>query len=316
MKIIDKTPLLDEKGELAMVQRVQGMLKYGFNWPNELQAQKAIITFFDRQLEKGYTLIRNMTLGASGIVVPMILLGPTGIYVIDVTFLRGRYEARGSAWNEEAGDGYKPAEVNLVQRTLRMANAVKKFIERQGVKLPVPIEPVLISGNPGLHIESVKPAIRVLMIDGIKSFVTGLSTAAIVLRPGAVHEFTERIVNPRPAKKEGIPGIPAISEEKTQPPQNVSRARAIFEAAEDAKPFNPADFDFAMAEEGTAMETMIPSVQETDPATPLPDSRPQAQRVLGMTRPQLALIAVLAIALVCILAVFAYILFSPNPLLP
>jgi len=316
MKIIDKTPLLDEKGELAMVQRVQGMLKYGFNWPNELQAQKAIITFFDRQLEKGYTLIRNMTLGASGIVVPIILLGPTGIYVIDVTFLRGRYEARGNAWNEEAGDGYKPAEVNLIQRTLRMANAVKKFIERQGVKLPSPIEPVLISGNPGMHIESVKPAIRVLMIDGIKSFVTGLSTAAIVLRPEAVHEFTERVVNPRPAKREATPGIPAIAEEKTQPPQNVSRARAIFEAAEDAKPFNPADFDFAMADEEAAMETMTPSAQESNPVTSLPDPTPQAQRILGMTRPQLAIVAVLAIVLLCILAVFDYILFSPTPLLP
>ena len=316
MKIIDKTPLLDEKGELGMVQRVQGMLKYGFNWPNELQAQKAIITFFDRQLEKGYTLIRNMTLGASGIVVPMILLGPTGIYAIDVTYLRGRYEARGNAWNEEAGDGYKPAEVNLIQRTSRMANAVKKFIERQGVKLPVPVEPVLISGNPGMHIESVKPAIRVLMIDGIKSFVTGLSTAPIVLRPEAVHEFTERIVNPRPPKKEVTPGIPAISEEKTRPPQNVSRARAIFEAADEAKPFNPEDFDFAMVDEEAAMEAMTPSIQESNPATSLPDPTPQAQRVLGMTRAQLAMISVLAIALLCILAVFAYILFSPNPLLP
>lgn len=316
MKIIDKTPLLDEKGELGMVQRVQGMLKYGFGWPNELQAQKAIITFFDRQLEKGYTLIRNMTLGASGIVVPMILLGPTGIYVIDVTFLRGRYEARGNAWNEEAGDGYKPAEVNLIQRTLRMANAVKKFIERQGVKLPVSIEPVLISGNPGMHIESVKPAIRVLMIDGIKSFVAGLTTAPIVLRPEAVHEFTERIVNPRPPKKEGMPGIPAISEEKTQPPQNVSRARAIFDAAEEVKPFNPADFDFAMADEEAAMKAMPPPIPESNPATPLTDPAPQGQKVLGMTRPQLAIIAVLAIALLCILAVFAYILFSPNPVLP
>ncbi len=316
MKIIDKTPLLDEKGELGMVQRVQGMLKYGFGWPNELQAQKAIITFFDRQLEKGYTLIRNMTLGASGIVVPMILLGPTGIYVIDVTFLRGRYEARGNAWNEEAGDGYKPSEVNLIQRTLRMANAVKKFIERQGVKLPVSIEPVLISGNPGMHIESVKPAIRVLMIDGIKSFVAGLTTAPIVLRPEAVHEFTERIVNPRPPKKEGMPGIPAISEEKTQPPQNVSRARAIFDAAEEVKPFNPADFDFAMADEEAAMKAMPPPISESNPATPLTDTAPQGQKVLGMTRPQLAIIAVLAIALLCILAVFAYILFSPNPVLP
>lgn len=64
MKIIDKTPLVNEKGELGVRQRFQGMLKFGFNWPTELEAQKAIVTFFDRQLEKGYTLIRNMTLGA------------------------------------------------------------------------------------------------------------------------------------------------------------------------------------------------------------------------------------------------------------
>jgi len=316
MKIIDKTPLLNEKGELGFVQRVQGILKYGFDWPSELEAQKAIITFFDRQLEKGYTLIRNMPLGASGIVVPIILLGPTGIHVIHVTYLRGRYEARGNSWNEEAGDGYKPAEVNLIQHTSRMANALKKFIERQGVKLPVPIEPVLISGNPGLHIESVKPAVRVLMIDGIKSFVTGLSTASAVLRPEAVHEFTERIVNPRPPKKDTALGMPATAEEKTQPPQNVSRARAIFDAAEEAKPFDPADFDFAMTDEEATMEAGSPSLEESSPAAPYARPTSQAKRVLGMTRPQLLVIAALAIALLCILAVFAYVFFGSNPILP
>jgi hypothetical protein len=40
MKIIDKTPLLNEKGELGIAQRLQGMLQFGFNWPNELQAQR------------------------------------------------------------------------------------------------------------------------------------------------------------------------------------------------------------------------------------------------------------------------------------
>jgi hypothetical protein len=112
MKIIDKTPLVNEKGEFSMPQRIQGMLRFGFNWPTELETQKAIVTFFDRQLEKGYTLIRNITLGASGITVPLILLGPTGIYVIHVTYLRGRYEARGNTWNEESGNGYKPAAAN------------------------------------------------------------------------------------------------------------------------------------------------------------------------------------------------------------
>ena len=321
MKIIDKTPLVNEKGELGVLQRFQGMFKFGFNWPTELEAQKAIVTFFDRQLEKGYTLIRNMTLGASGITVPMILLGPAGIYVIHVTYLRGRYEAKGNAWNEEAGNGFKPASVNLIQQTSRMAAAVKAFIERQGGKLPLAIEPVLIAANPGLHIESSKPAVRVMMIDGIKPFATSLATAQRVLSAEAVHEFTERIVNPRPPKKEGVAApVPraAWEEEKTQPPQSqqASRARAIFDASEEAKPFNPADFDFEMVDEAEVMDTLAPSEMDSSAQEVLSPPAPQRKRVLGMTPGQWIVIAVLGIAFVGILAVFAYLVLSSIPLLP
>lgn len=320
MKIIDKTPLVNEKGELGVLQRVQGMLKYGFNWPTELEAQKAIVTFFDRNLEKGYTLIRNMTLGASGITVPLILLGPPGIYVIHVTFLRGRYEARGDAWNEAAGDGYKPAPINLIQRTARMAAAVKAFIERQGVKLPIDIEPVLIAANPGLHIESVRPAIRVMMIDGIKSFVTGLATGQPVLRAEAVHEFTERIVNPRPVRKDTAAPVAAPraawEEEKTQPPQRVSRARAIFDASEEAKPFNPADFDFDMVDEDSAIEAFSAAETGASPAESTPSPSTARRGALGMTSSQWMVIAGLGAALICVLAVFAYLVYSSLPNLP
>lgn len=321
MKIIDKTPLVNEKGELGFVQRIQGMSTYGFNWPTELRAQKAIITYFDRQLEKGYTLIRNVTLGASGITVPMILLGPTGIYVIHVTFLRGRFEARGDSWNEESGDGYRPASVNLIQQTSRMASAVRAFIERQGVKVPVKIEPVLIAANPGLHIESVKPSIRVMMIDGIKSFVSGIAAGEPVLRPEAVHEFTERIVNPRPPKKGPMAAPvavarPAWQEEITQPPQRGSRARAIFDAAEEAKPFNPADFDFEMIDEEAALEAFPASPGETSSEEALPRPALQRRRFLGMTSRQLTILAALVAALICVTAVFAYLVLSSLPLLP
>jgi len=324
MKIIDKTPLIDENGKLGILQQIQGMLKYGFSWPTELEAQKAIITFFDRKLEKGYTLIRNMPLGASGIVVPIILLGPPGIYVIYVTYLRGRYEVRTNAWNEESGDGYKPASVNLVQTTIRMANAVRAFIERQGVKLPIEIEPVLIAANPGLHVESVRPAIKVVMIDGVRSFVSGLAKNGTILKPEAVHEFTERIVNPRSPKK-GAPALP-VSEQlashavPTQPPPGgeVSRARAIFDASEEAQPFSPADFDFAMADEETDHETLPASASvESSPAQPIPGPAPQRKGFLGMTRLQLLIVALLAVSLLCILAVFAVLIFfGPTLILP
>ena len=313
MKIIDKTPLLDEKGELGFVQRFQGMLQFGFSWPNELQAQKAIITYFDRQLEKGYTLIRNYSLGQSGIMVPIILLGPTGIYVIHITYLRGRYEVKGDTWNVESGEGYKPAPINLIQRTMRMGKAVRAFIERQGVQVPVEIEPVLIGGDPGLHIESVRPAIKVMMIDGIKSFVANLQTGRPMLSNEQVFEFTERIINPRPPKKAGAAHVaasamePSASWEEEPSPQEVSRARAIFDASQDAKPFDPADFDFAMGDE-RAFEITPPAsnVIESSPAQPLPRGRPRSNRILGMTPGQLAVLAGLALALVCITAGFVY----------
>ena len=211
MKIVDKTPLVNEKGELGFVERIQGMLKFGFNWPNELAAQGVIIAFFERQLGKGYTLIRNLTLGESGIMIPIVLLGPTGIQVIQVTYLRGRYQAKGDSWNIESGNDYKPAPINLIQRTSRMARALQAYIERQGVKIPVEIDAVLIAGDAGLHIESERPAIKVMMIDGIKPFVSGLSTAPPVMSPEAVFDMTEHVLNPRPPKKE--PVAPAAPEE-------------------------------------------------------------------------------------------------------
>ncbi|HJS20493.1 MAG TPA: NERD domain-containing protein [Anaerolineales bacterium] len=301
MKIIDKTPLLNEKGELGFFQRIQGMMKFGYDWPSELQAQKAIITYFDRQLEKGYTLIRNYTLGKSGITVPIILLGPTGIHVIHVAYLKGRYEASGEAWNQAAGDGYKPASVNLVQQTMRMARAVKAFIERQGVKVPVEVEPVLIAGDPGLHIQTNRPAIRILMIDGVKSFVSNLVTAQPTLSAESVYEFTERLLNPRPPRKPsaGVPSAPEQPLSAEPPVEEVSRARAIFDASEHLKPFDPADFDFAMLEEEAAGFDLTPPV--ASPAGPVSPAKPPRKRVLGMTLVQLALLLVLVFVCVCVI---------------
>jgi hypothetical protein len=297
------------------------MLQFGFNWPNELQVQNAIIKFLGSQLEKGYTLIRNMPLGESGIMVPIILLGSTGIYVIEITSLRGRYEAKGDAWNVESGDQYKPAPVNLIQRTTRMARALQAYIERQGVKLPVSIEPVLIAGDPGLHIESVRPAIKVMMIDGIKSFVSGLATGKPVIRADLVLDYTERILHPRvksapvaPPDFEPEPEseTPAAWEQNwhEEPVQQSepSRARAIFNSSATAQPFDPNGYDFALAEDDTAMQAQPSVKRETSPAKPVQQGKPKQQKILGMTPVQLAIIAALGVALLCVLAALAYVI--------
>jgi hypothetical protein len=249
----------------------------------------------------------------------MILLGPTGIHVIQVANVRGRYEVRGDTWNVASGDKFKPAPVNLVQQTIRMANAVQAFIERQGVKLPASPEPVLIAGDPGLHIESVRPAIKTMMIDGIRSFVSGLAVGKAVLSPEQVFDYTERILNPRPPKRESAASSASITAprgewEQEYSPQGpeVSRARAIFNAAEEAKPFNPADFEFEMTDEEPSIEAGSAGSQELNAARPSQGQPAKRNRILGMTPPQLIIIVTLTLALLCILAGFGYIIFTTS----
>jgi len=184
-----------------------------------------------------------------------------------------------------------------------MARALQIFIERQGTRLPVPVEPILIAGDPGVHIESTRPTIRVMMIDGIKSFVSGLATVAPLITALAVNEAVERILEPRPPRKEPVssPVKPAAREpeREPEPAEPVSRARAIFSAAEEPKPFNPSEFDFAMVEEGSDALAM----QAAESARSGRSSGSRGRRILGMTPVQLAILAALALCLVCILVV-------------
>ena len=83
MKIIDKTPFQQENGEIDLFGRLQGTLKYGFNWYPELGAQLTTIAQLQRLIEKGFVLIRNLTLPGTEIIVPIILvLCAVGTYAL------------------------------------------------------------------------------------------------------------------------------------------------------------------------------------------------------------------------------------------
>ena len=272
MKVIDQTPLQDANGEIGIVQRLQGTFKYGFEWYPEMQAQKTVIAHLSRALGKNYTAVRNQTLGASGITVPLALVGPAGIYAAYVTNARGTYQARGDSWGQMYGINFKPAAVNVLTRTRLFARALQAFIERQGVKLPKPVEPIILAANPGLHIESIQPITRIIMVDALERWAASLETAAPLLTPETAYELADRIVNPRPAKK-----------------QEVDNSEQAFED-----------------NEGTEIP---PELIEASPATPLPSQGSAKKRFLRMTTPQLALLGGMILVEICVLIGFAIVIF-------
>lgn len=302
MKIIDQTPLLDANGQLSLVNRIQGMLKYGFSWPSNLEAQARVIAQLNKVIEKGHTLFRNQQLGASEIIVPLILIGTSGIYVMDATPLKGLYQARGEEWGTLTNGRFQPANVNILSRTARLAKILQVFFERQGLKLAAPVEPVLLAADPGLHIESIRPAVRPVMSDAIDRYAASLLTARPVYNAQEVGEFVERLQHPRSARQaeprpEPKEDVFALKEQDETPFEEAepSRMQAILHSPQsdaliDTGSSNaPSDVDFALEEEPS------PTVLVSNPYEPgeEPSSSPkstQKRRILGMTVLQLLIL--------------------------
>ncbi|MFH1183771.1 MAG: hypothetical protein V1755_01870 [Chloroflexota bacterium] len=253
MKVIDRTPFQDEKGNFGLLQRFQGMLEYGFAWQAEIEAQKPVVAQLDRVLEKGFTLIRNLNLQNSRILEPLILVGPPGVFVLYVTPVSGFFEAKGDEWNITKNNRRMPAKANPMTRVTRLARAVQVYLNRQGVYLPGMVEPVLIAASPGVHIDLLRPIVRVVLSDAIKQFGASLLQARPVLRSQVIHEVVDHLINPQEKsgplqpQPEQVPA--AVVQEAGEAP---ARARAIFHAAEEAKPFDPADLNFEFDERGAA----------------------------------------------------------------
>ena len=307
MKVIDKTPLQNEKGEIGPLQRLQGTLKYGFSWYPELQAQKVIITQLDHFIEKGFVLIRNLTLPGSQITEPIILVGLPGVYVIYVTHLSGFYEAKGDQWNVVNNGRSSPAPINLMSRVARLARALQVYLDRQGFSLPAPVEPVLIAPSPAMHIDSMGPVVRVVMSDAVRQFTASLLQAPPVLKTDFVYDTADRIVTPRPKAAVAPPAPETPTPASESEAQSASRAQAIFRAAEEARPFDPADLSFAFDE--NAGEDVPKNLRETSPSQPLPQS---AAKRGGMGMMQWAVLGAMLLVECCVLGGFGYLILSSG----
>ena len=280
MRIIDQTPLISEDGSINSINRIKGTLQYGFSWYPDLQAQQQAIDLFERHLGKKFTLIRNHTLGKSKITVPLILIGPPGIKVIFVTHLLGTYRAKGDMWGTISGGNFKEASINLLKRTAQLGKAVRIYLDRKNFNLPEGIEPILLSINPGLHIASVRPIVRIVMSDAVDRFAAALAQEPPMMSVEIVHEIAEEIINPRPPKQ------PPEPEKKQNQP---SPAR------------DKSEIDFAFEEEDAP-------AAKTAPSKPRRVSRPPVKKTpetyFGLTGKQLAILGILGAILILFLVLF------------
>lgn len=198
MKLIDYTRRHAAPSFLQKyLDRLQTWLPF---WFSEKIAHERLVTRLGRELDNRFLLLKNLPLGDSPDLTPYILIGPNGLVVLSVSTQKGIYRARDESWWElsKTSRRYQPAHRNPIRQTLRLTQRFKTFLERQSFSCPV-ILPVLLFIDPGVHVETSRPAVRIVLADGVKNLAANLLQGDEVLPPNQIRvlaDFLDRAARP------------------------------------------------------------------------------------------------------------------------
>jgi hypothetical protein len=315
MKIVDKTPYRSEAGEIDILGRLQGTLKYGLTWYNRIQAQDAVIAIMEKQLGNSYTLLRNHTLPNTEINLPLVLVGPPGVSLINVTHEHGVYRAKDDEWGTIAGDRFVPARINQIQRTLAFGRVLQVYLDRQGFKDALTVDSILMAADPGMHIESTRPAVRIVMSDALERFAVSLGQGRLILNAPTANDIVQAILVGRPKKMEPVPEAAAAPEAEFSsfggftPDEAETQGSGGFSSDPQAYAFDDQQTSGALAQEAAA--STAASVPSAHPRTAA--RRGTRKRSTGLTRTQWIIVITMIVFWLCAMAGFVvYLVSSVN----
>ncbi len=317
MKITDQTPFRAANGEISIVNRIQATLKFGFAWHGRVLAQDKVIPILEKSLERGFTMLRNVKLHGTDIILPMVLLGPPGIFVLVVLPEKGVFRAKGEEWGTLDNEQFNPSSKNPMREVAQIARVLQVYLDRSGFKGMVTVDPLLIAADPGAHVETVRPAVRVVMIDALERFAVSMTQARAVLSPEAAAKIGDIIINGSGmSAKDAEPAPAPIPEEPPIPVYNPYGDGSFKQQESGGSSGNLTDeLTFAFDDPEQAPAESQPKQATTSPQpTKKPVKRAPAKgkkaKGGGLTKPQIMLLGGAVAAEIVILAIFAWLLLS------
>ncbi len=204
MKVIDHSLVRAQDGLVQQLQgHFQGISKFGFAWEKDRKAQEDIISYLGRYLDNRYHMLRGFTLPGQEQAVPLMLIGPPGMVVINASGEKGVFRAKGDSWTimGRGSRQYAPASKNLLTETAAFADIVEKFLVQKGIS-GSSVQSVLMFSNTGIHVEASRPIVRILRADAIERYAASLEQSNVVLNQVQVQSVIDIIFEKPPAPVE------------------------------------------------------------------------------------------------------------------
>jgi hypothetical protein len=198
MKLIEPVQKQVEKGTFSKyLEKIKQRLPFG---TPESEYEEAVIARFQRGLDNSFIMLRGLQLEELSPPFPPILVGPAGLMVLNICHDQGFFKVKDSSLSkmDKATHRFNPAQPNVIKKSQEYAEKLAMILDAHGKSHPK-ITPILIFANPGVHIETTTPTIRVVLMDGIDSLINSLLNSEEVIEQNEIRllsDSLEIIANP------------------------------------------------------------------------------------------------------------------------
>jgi hypothetical protein len=193
MKIIDIASPNGAKRQPEIINRLSDLFS-----PDEkkqkAKAEKTVTSLLQRVLDNKYTLLMNVALDGADVPIPMILVGPTGLWVVYPTPKKGVFRAKEDVWEvlDDRSKHFRIARPNLLARTALMARVVNTYLTSHNYP-NTEVEPILFFSNPGVHVDTNRPIVRIVLADALDRFAASVLQNRMMFDQETVQRITHAI---------------------------------------------------------------------------------------------------------------------------
>jgi len=194
MKVVDRSELVTAGQSPGVFTRALKTLGSTL-LEKDNEAQDAVINALNKVLDNRFVMLCNITLEGPDVPIPLILIGPPGIRVIYASSSKGVYRAKENIWEEldDRTQRFRIVRPNLLERTSLMARAVDTYLASNGYHVPAS-EPVLFLSNPGVHVDTTRPIVRIVLTDALDRYIATYAQSVAFMEQEQVQEIAKAFV--------------------------------------------------------------------------------------------------------------------------
>ncbi|MFU8770896.1 MAG: hypothetical protein ACNA8H_00600 [Anaerolineales bacterium] len=200
MRVVEFYPRSGEDRNHELEERMYRIWVSGSDKDIDLQAEEVLAAQLGKSLDNRYTLFRGVELPGVDVIIPFVLVGPTGVQVFNASGLTGIYRARQEIWEAVSDDGQRFTTIrpNLIARTILIAQLLEDYLANEGL-LVISAEPVLYFFQAGIDVGRDESAVRIIIPEDLEQFINELIRTPEILNTEQINRVLDVLLKSSPA---------------------------------------------------------------------------------------------------------------------